>query len=88
MSLVEEIKQAVIDEFREKLTDVNNQIAAVTNAIDSKQKEIEQIQGTLSDLREIQRTNNQHLNGLQRRQRVLQQSVDKLSNGDIIIRNR
>lgn len=87
MSL-EEIKQAVIDEFKDKLTDVNNQISAITTSMSGREQQMNQLDAQLGELRRIQQTDKRDLNELERRRQVLTNTITKLSSGDIVIKNK
>ena len=87
MSL-DEIRTAVIEEFVTKLQDIKNQISSVTNTINSLENEIEQLESRLVDTKALRNSSVQSRNRLQRREQVLQESIDKLNSGDIVIRNK
>ena len=87
MSL-DEIREAVIDEFKDKLTDVVNQISQRTNALIAVDREIDGLQSQLNVAQGTRQEHNKVLNQLNKRKAVLEQSVTKLESGDIIIRNK
>ena len=85
MSVPDELKAALLDTLGRQLTDFQNQINMLNNAIIDRQKAIDGIQNNLSEQRALLQKDKTSLNGLERRLRNTQNTIQKLNDGDIVI---
>lgn len=86
--IINEVIDAVKEEFRRQATDFGFQIKSLQDVMNQRQKRIDNLTTELNELKSLQSQDQQNLNRMLKKQGDYQETLQKIDSGDIVIQEK